>query len=78
MKHIVTILSRRSADIVLENISWIQSEAAMFANVNRTGTLRYINEMYIFKIETKLLCVIHGRLKPLKADRDLDSSKHLF
>lgn len=43
MKHIVTILSRRSAD--LENISWIQSEAAMFASVNRTGTLRYIHIM---------------------------------
>lgn len=74
MKHIVTILSKhnaRNADEGLEKISWIQSEAAMFASVNRTGTLRYMNVMYIFKIKTKLHYVIYGRLKPLKADRDL-------
>lgn len=69
MKHIVTILSRCNADIVFENISWIQSEAAMFASVNRTGTLRYKNVMYIFKIETNILYVIYGRRMHLKADQ---------
>lgn len=81
MKHIVTILSKRNAhkaDKDIEKRSWIQSEAAMFASVNRTGTLRYMNVMYIFKIKPKLHYVIYGRLKPLKADRDLSSSKQLF
>lgn len=69
MKHIVTILSRRSADAVLENISWIQNEAAMFASVNRTGTLRYIN--LLLKLKLKLRNEIYWRLTLLKADINL-------
>ena len=41
LKHIVTILSKQSGDDMLYNESWIQREASMSTNVNKTGTLRY-------------------------------------
>ncbi|XP_062570766.1 E3 ubiquitin-protein ligase RNF213-like isoform X2 [Saccostrea cucullata] len=57
MKHIVTILSKQNMDKDLQNQSWMHSEAATAASINKTGTLR-----------SSCLKIIEEKVTPLLAN----------